>query len=815
MKISIAKDRFTTKLVEKEMLWSELCARLAKTKRTKETMAEYLAMSKDEQLRIKDCGGFVGGSLINGRRTKESVGMRYCITLDLDNGVPGLCEKLEMENKYACCIYSTHKHTPENPRLRLVYYLAKPIMRRDYEAVARGLAEEIGLQYFDGTTFAAERLMFFPSTASDGIFYFKCLEGKPVDGDLYVKRAQEKQLEEISVQRSAGVKLTEAQEKLVKNIQPDEYLRMLKNKQEDPLTKKGIAGAFCRTYTVTQAIDKFLVGVYARTANPLRYNYIGGEGGPGVVVYDNDKFVYSFHATDKLSYKLMNAFDVVRRAKYGDSGVGSYKAMEKFALEDAAVKVRYEEEQEAAKQEKGIEKLKAQLDAGEPVCEENIQWFKLLDYTKSGELINSLKNMVTILSNDTKLSGIAYNEQFSSLWIKGEVPWPRLEDGFTEADFASLKHYFSKYYNLECGDKLYDAVLDVSKQRIFNPIKDYFAGLPTWDGVERVERILIDYLGAEDCEYTRKAMLKTLVAAVARVYQPGCKDDTMLILNGKQALGKSQLFKFLGGDWYVEGLSFNDMRDKTAAEKVSRHWIIEMAELDGIAKASWESVKAFLSRQKDSYRAVYERNVSEHKRRCIIVGTTNNFHYLEDTTGNRRFWPVDCTGNRIKSVWSMTKEEIDQIWAETLVHYNAGEHWWMEGELELVAEEKQQQAMVQDERIDLFEQYLDMYVPEYDWDDMNINERWAYIDKWFSEPYPDSLDGLVQRNVICNLEIFTEFFRKNEKDRNIDEKRAVKQMMSASGKWQWVPDDRKFFGRFKQQRYWKRGRNEEILDGYA
>lgn len=125
--------------------------------------------------------------------------------------------------------------------------------------------------------------------------------------------------------------------------------------------------------------------------------------------------------------------------------------------------------------------------------------------------------------------------------------------------------------------------------------------------------------------------------------------------------------------------------------------------------------------------------------------------------------------------------------------------------MELVAEEKQQQAMVQDERSDLFEQYLDMYVPEYEWDDMNINERWAYIDKWFSEPYPESLEGLAQRNVICNLEIFTEFFRKNEKDKNIDEKRAVKQMMSASGKWQWVPDDRKFFGRFKQQRYWKRG----------
>lgn len=112
---------------------------------------------------------------------------------------------------------------------------------------------------------------------------------------------------------------------------------------------------------------------------------------------------------------------------------------------------------------------------------------------------------------------------------------------------------------------------------------------------------------------------------------------------------------------------------------------------------------------------------------------------------------------------------------------------------------------MQDERIDLFEQYLDMYMPEYDWDNMNINERWAYIDKWFSEPYPESIEGLAQRNVICNLEIFTEFFRKNEKDRNIDEKRAVKQMMSASGKWQWVPDDRKFFGRFKQQRYWKRG----------
>ena len=172
----------------------------------------------------------------------------------------------------------------------------------------------------------------------------------------------------------------------------------------------------------------------------------------------------------------------------------------------------------------------------------------------------------------------------------------------------------------------------VSVERLYHPIKNYLSALK-WDGVERLDTLLVDYLGAEDTPYVRAVTRKTLVAAVARIYRPGTKFDSILVLNGSQGIGKSTLFSKLGGSWYSDSLSISDMKDKTAPEKLQGYWILELGELAGIKKMDVETVKSFITRTDDKYRQSYGVSVESHPRSCIIVGTTNSDGgFLRDIT---------------------------------------------------------------------------------------------------------------------------------------------------------------------------------------
>ena len=615
MKIAYGNSRMEKRWKNNEISWDDFCRRVSTTQTTTETVEEYRKMTKPQQDAVKDVGGFVGGHLRGGRRKTGTVLCRSMLTLDMDHGTPDILDELSLFNSHELCVYSTHKHTPEAPRLRLIFPLKRDVSEEEYPALARKVAQEIGMDLFDDTTYQPHRLMYWPSTSRNGEYVYQVMDGDILDPDAYLGMYDD--------WRDVSTWPVSSRE--------SEAVKKAAKQQADPLAKTGAVGAFCRTYPIREAIEKFLPDVYAPSAMEGRYDYIPADSSAGVIIID-EKFAYSFHATDPACGRLLNAFDAVRLHKFPDDDPKkSYNAMAEFAAADEKVKLRiFEEKRQAAAED---------FDEADPDA-----WKKQLQYEKkSMELKNSLHNLMLILENDENLKGIVFNQLADGMEIRGKVPWPHPAKFWRDADDAQLICYVDAAYGTFSARNYDIAVTKAVDDRSYHPIREFFETLPAWDGVERADTLLVDYLGAEDTPYVRAVTRKELCAAYCRVYHPGIKFDSMIVLNGDQGIGKSTLIAKLGGEWYSDSLNLSDMNDKTAAEKLQGYWIMEIGELAGMRKADLDKVKAFISRQDDKYRASFGRRVTPHPRQCVFFGTTNSQNgYLRDITGNRRYWNVLC-----------------------------------------------------------------------------------------------------------------------------------------------------------------------------
>ena len=752
MKIAYGNSRMEKKWKNNEISWEDFCKRVSTTQTTTETVEEYRKMTKPQQDSIKDVGGFVGGHLRGGRRKTGTVLCRSMLTLDMDHGTPDVLEELSMFNPHEMCVYSTHKHTPETPRLRLIMPLKRDVSEDEYPALARKVAQEIGMDLFDDTTYQPHRLMYWPSTSSNGEYVFEVMDGEVLDPDYYLGLYDD--------WRDASTWPVSSRE--------SEAVQRSANQQADPLAKTGVVGAFCRTYTIREAIEKFLPDVYEPSAMEGRYDYIPADSSAGVVIID-EKFSYSFHATDPACGQLLNAFDVVRVHKFPDEDPKkSFNAMAEFAVADEAVKMRiFDEKQQAAAEE---------FDEGDPDA-----WKKRLQYEKrSMEIRNNLHNLTLIMENDENLKGIVFNQLADGMEIKGKVPWPHPAKFWRDADDAQLICYVDAAYGTFSARNYDISVAKVVDDRSYHPIREFFASLPEWDGVERVDTLLIDYLGAEDTPYVRAVTRKELCAAYIRVHHPGTKFDSMIVLNGDQGIGKSTLIAKLGGEWYSDSLNLSDMNDKTAAEKLQGYWIMEIGELAGMRKADLDKVKAFISRQDDKYRASFGRRVTPHPRQCVFFGTTNSRDgYLRDITGNRRYWNVKVPGNGRLKPWELDDDTVKQIWAEAAVYAKAGEKLYLPPELEDYAREEQRAAMERDDREGLVQEYLDMLLPD-NWESMDMYKRREYVREADDPMRPI---GNVRRMEVSNMEIWCECFGKPREDMKPADSYSIAAIMERIDGW--------------------------------
>lgn len=770
--IAAGRSRKETSWKNKEMLWSDLVAKLSTTHYTAETHAEYLAAKKPRQDEIKDIGGFVGGFLTGGRRKAASVLHRQLITLDLDFAKAGMWDDLQLTYDNAAVVYSTHKHSADAPRLRLIMPLDRPVRPDEYEAIARRIAGILDIELFDPTTFQPERLMYWPSTSKGAEYIFEMQDGPWIEADKILSTYHD---------------WTDSSEWPVSD-RVDKILKRNMLKQGDPLEKPGVVGAFCRTYSIEEAIETYLPDVYDACEIESRYTYKEGSTAAGLIVYE-DKYAYSHHGTDPVSGKLCNAFDLVRIHKFGlkdeDAREGtpgnklpSYAAMIDFATKDKKVRTLLVSEK--------LEEAKGDFEeilAEEP--EEDTEWFGELKVDKRGDALSTIGNVAIILENDPLLKGrFATDEFLRKKVILKNLPWRKVTHDtrfIKDEDEQNLVKYLEKAYGISNRANIKDAFDTHIDANSFHPIRDYLNSLDAlfWDGKERVDTLFIDYMGAADTEYIRAVTRKALCACVARIFKPGVKFDYILTLIGEEGLYKSTLISKLAGEWFSDSFNFNMLRSKEAYEQIQGVWMIEIGELTGLRTTEIEAAKQFISKQEDDFRPSYGRNKITCKRQCVFFASTNNYDFLRGSTGNRRFWPVTIHEQPpAKDVFKdLTRYEIDQIWAEVLEFYSKKEPLYLPKEIETTARRVQKEHSEIDSRVGLVQRYLDMLFPE-NWDEMSLYEKRAYLNNEDLQA-----EATNPKNRVCAAEIWCEALGGNERDINRTNTKEVHNLMRQISGW--------------------------------
>ena len=319
-------------------------------------------------------------------------------------------------------------------------------------------------------------------------------------------------------------------------------------------------------------------------------------------------------------------------------------------------------------------------------------WKDQLARTENGSLIAHMQNVELILGNDERWAGVITFSAFSSKIVKLRTPpYGGGTGDWGDIDDIRVMKWLAQQYNLRVkASSVIEAVSVVAHDNSFHPVRNYLNKLE-WDRVPRLDTWLNTVMGVTQSGYSAKVGKRWMISAVARVMRPGCKADSVMILEGGQGEGKSTAMSILGGDWFMD--TPFALGDKDGFQAIRGKWIIELGELDSFNKAESTKAKQFFSASTDTYRESYGRRTNDVPRQCVFVGTTNQDEYLKDATGNRRYWPVACTKVDLEQL----REIRDQLWAEAMFCYEAGEIWWVNRDETAMFSEAQDERFVVDE----------------------------------------------------------------------------------------------------------------------
>jgi len=719
---------------------------------TPEKHHEYVKMSDAKQRRLKVRGGwFLRAPVEKGVRNRHSILASYLVTLDVDYATPEYLELLLSGGVlpgYTLMAHTSRSHTPEKPRIRIMVFLKDKVDADRYSVVSRIIAQmaDPNMEHIDKVSFRPAQMMYMPTCSTDMqkhyVHYVQ--DGDLLDAEKEVSRWERKNgssTDLANLPRAPG----------------EDNLREVADKAEDPLTKDGPVGDFCRAYSISELLygkdgepgilaDTYEV-VEEDASGILRMTYAHGSTSNGAVVYE-DKFVFSHHGSDPAQEQLCNAFDLVRIHKFDDEDKAvdhdtpmnkrpSWKAMiellngdEHYREQQAESRydmdakfddddVDWDEEEPDEDEDDGLPSaddiLGMSLDAATASAHElrvrseraekpPRKWIaKELELDQNGQIKATLHNMATIITNDPRFwRKIRYNlfnyqivatddiisktrivpDFFCDDKVNGDR-WQEINDIVVRAMIAGPAGKGKPGYGLAAGKEMvHDAIVMAARTNQFHPVREYLDRCTTRKkprDTEAAETVLIRYFGAEDTPYTRMVSKMMMIASVARIEEPGCKFDNAIILEGPQGIGKSTGIKRLYGKEYFGEIDV-DLKDrKQIAEQIAGKWVNELPELSAMHKSDHNDAKAFMSRQDDDVRLSYDRNVSTLPRQCVFWGSTNDQSYLRDATGNRRYWPVECT--QIDVIGLM--EARDSIWQDAALLYREMRAAHPHGELPL------------------------------------------------------------------------------------------------------------------------------------
>jgi predicted P-loop ATPase len=746
MIISTGRDRFSKRPSQEKYSWEQLVKKFSDPIVTIETFAEYVKSNKDKKLQIKDRGWFIGGLLQvqSTARRGNKIKLRSLVTLDIEDCDLSIFSIIDrMMSTYGFCglLHSSHSHAKNDPHLRLILPFEtgfEPISNDEYEYIARKVACLIGIENVCRTTFQATRVMFWPSKSRDGEWVFKSWEGMLLQKGMFLRDGW-----------------TDRSKWPLHPLEKD-IKKIVGRKQQDPTTKSGPIGAFCRTYPLERLFTEILLD---KDKNPLyeesnvegRYTYTLGSTSCGAVIYDTH-FLYSWHGTDPASERLSNAFDLVRLHMFEGSENKALKYI--VSLPEVREELSKEDFSEAQ------------------------PWHKELARDRNGNIYKTYKNIELILKNEFN---IKFNEFDKKIYIQNKGQWYKSSKRglLQNIDITMMHRALQTKYNVHTSKQLVEDSVDiVANLNTYHPIKRYLDGL-TWDGTRRVDSLLTNSFGTPNDSYHRDIIRKFLLAAIYRIYDSPIKFDHVLTPVGKTGYGKSSFFKILfGKSYFTDSLSLNEMKDKTGAEKLPGKWCIELAEIAGMYRTDNEVVKSFLTRESDYYRPPYARVLEDMDRTSVIAATTNESDtgFLKDLTGNRRWWPF-LTKCKVDHEWLYSIR--NQVWAEAKQIYDTGGEELYLTDYDSIKESIriQNSLIAVDDNVDYVANYLEMPVPG-DWYKYELHQRRAYIKSYMAGSVnKDMLKEYTVRKYITIAEIWGELFKKEIEDKKLVDSRNIRAML--------------------------------------
>ncbi len=700
-----------------EVKWAKLRDRLLRHKRISASTEQYKNAPLEQKRDLKDGAWISSGHYLEDPKLRKGpVGKSHVLILDMDNA-PKHSKKLfdEKLSEYTAVVYSTLSHSEVQAKFRIVLPLKEPIDGVLYAPLSRAIANRIGIDYFDSTSHQAGRAMYLPTCCNDANPIALEYTGQWLDADAILSSDYRDPYDVSEWPRGSN------EQKISRGT----------GRLEDPRDKTGRIGAFCRAYSIHQAIKKFLPDHYVEGVTQNRYTFSGSQTVNGAIVYD-DIHLHSHHSHDPISDRTVNAYDLVRIHLFGKYDENSKAPATSMRL-PSNIRMR-----ELCERDENVQRemVKANIDRSAKDIFQNLDelddeafdgmqeildredleddtWISKLKLNINGDIIGTHANVMTILENDVLLKGrLGFNEM-SGLQVRlRNLPWakcidPANGDSYSDRDDAMLRYYLTRRYKMNVSDlEVHRGAKAAAYQHPFHPVKSYLNSL-NWDGTPRLTTMLYDYLGVERNEYTLAVSRKVLVAAVARIMEPGCKFDTMIVLHGKTGTGKSTFARTLAVNdkWFTDDI--HQYQGKEVVESLQGCWIVELSELQNVRHTDVAIMKSFLSRQEDRCRLSYERYAGSYPRQCVMIGTTNEDTYLTDTTGNRRFWPVTVRLEGFLDI-ARLRDNLDQLWAEAYVMYVVGESLKLDSDEEKkLAVEAQEERRDIDERVDIISSWLD------------------------------------------------------------------------------------------------------------